>query len=91
MILIEHQAGEMDECTDLQICVFCGELLCDGQQNEVFHILRGHTPGNKLLKTKYGSVVGIEAAEILGEEGVIIPCTQLGKPLRFRTEKSRRK
>jgi len=30
MTLIEHIVGEMDDCTDLQICILCGEIICDG-------------------------------------------------------------
>ncbi len=79
MILVKHVAGEMDECTNLQICIFCGEILCDGDRNEVFNIIRGHTPGKHLLKSRFGSVYNVEDADILGDEAVIIPCTDIGR------------
>lgn len=68
----------MDECTDIQICVLCGEIICDGQRSKSHNILRGYTPGKHLLKnTISGSIFYIEDADLLEKGSKIAPCTSV--------------
>lgn len=78
MIYLEHIPVEMDECTDLQICVLCGQIISDGQKSEVHNILRGYRPGKPVLKnTTTGSIYYPEDADLFEKGSKIAPCTSI--------------